>query len=431
MTQEYLLPSPPAPAIREAMAKAVQRKDKGLEVFDFSSGNIGNLMVSQPVFSRMEVEVSDSVLPDLRAVVEGLRDGIVASYHPMPKGVAYSPTGGTNPIRALVARYFRELHGVPVGDEDTNHVIVTAGGQQAMTAALRSIKPGTRVLIPQWEYGPASGIIRSHGCEEVRVRMTDELAIDMDDFRSKATPNSVCYVSMPNNPTGFMSVEQLRDITVTMASHGGGVVWDAPYLLTLLRLEEGKARFDPTLLQETLNDLRELGEEFHPHMCILSSLSKSCLIAGLRFGFAYGSTQWVDNMEAIVGRENLSSPTPSFIAGTEVLRRFLDQPKSYEWVCRVLADRLTLLVEEMSDHLLLPGNGLFGALYVLVKTGDQPCKPFADRLIEESGIVTVPCNQFYGGEAHAVRLSLVSVPWSEGEEGWRASVAALKSAMSQ
>jgi len=82
----------------------------------------------------------------------------------------------------------------------------------------------------------------------------------------------------------------------------------------------------------------------------------------------------------------------------------------------------------MGEHLLLPGNGLFGALYVLVKTGDQPCKPFADRLIEQNGIVTVACNQFYGGEAHAVRLSLVSVPWTEKEEGWIASVKALKSA---
>jgi len=429
MNQEYLLPSPPAPAIREAMAKAVQRKEKGLDVYDFSSGNIGNLMVSQEVFSAMDVTVADSVIPELRPVVEGLRDGILASYYPTPKGVAYSPTGGTNPIRALVARYFRELHGIPIGDEDTDKVIVTAGGQQAMTAALRSIKPGTRVLIPQWEYGPASGIIRAHGCEEVRVAMTKELAIDMDDFRSKVVPNSVCYVSMPNNPTGYMSVEQLRDIVKIMSDSGGAVVWDAPYLLTLVRLEGSTATFDPKLLQETLNDLREIGEEFHPNLCVLSSLSKSCLIAGLRYGFAYGSKQWVDNMEAIVGRENLSSPTPSFIAGTEVLRRFLDQPKSYEWVCRVLANRLSILVKEMGDYLILPKNGLFGALYVLVNTGDQPCKPFADKLIADSGIVTVPCNQFYGGEAHAIRLSLVSVPWTEGEEGWIASVQALKAAM--
>ncbi len=429
MTQEYLLPSPPAPAIREAMAKAVQRKERGLDVFDFSSGNIGNLMVSQEVLSRMDVEVSASVLPDLRAVVEGLRDGLVASYYPKPKAVAYSPTGGTDSIRALVARYFRELHGIPVDDAATDRVIVTAGGQQAMTAALRSIKPGTRVLVPQWEYGPASGVIRAHGLEEVRLAMKDDLSIDMDDFRSKVTRASVCYVSMPNNPTGYMSAEQLRDMTRVMADNGGAIVWDAPYLFTLLRLDSGHASFDARMLHDTLNQLRELGEEYHPHMCVLSSLSKSCLIAGLRFGFAYGSTQWVDNMEAIIGRENLSSPTPSFIAGTEVLRRFLDQPRSYEWVCRVLANRLNILIEEMGEHLLLPGNGLFGALYVLVRTGNEPCKPFADALIEKAGIVTVPCNQFYGGEAHAVRLSLVSVPWSEDEEGWLTSVRALKSAL--
>jgi aspartate/methionine/tyrosine aminotransferase len=430
MIQEYLLPSPPAPAIREAMAKAVQRKDKGLDVFDFSSGNIGNLMAAQPVFSRMEMDVSEDVPADLKAIVLGLRDGIVNAYYPTPRGVAYSPTGGTDQIRALVARYYRELHGVPVSDSDTGKVIVTAGGQQAMTAALRSIKPGTRVLIPQWEYGPASGIIRSHGCEEVRVRMTDALDIDLEDFRTKATKGSVCYVSMPNNPTGLMSVEQLTGMVKTMVENEGALVWDAPYLLTLVKLEGKQASFDARLLNDTLNELRTLGEEYYEHMCILSSLSKSCLIAGLRFGFAYGSTRWVDNMEAIVGRENLSSPTPSFIAGAEVLRRFLDEPKSYEWVCRVLANRLTILIERMGDHLLLPQNGLFGALYALVKTGENACKEFADSLIEKSGIVTVPCNQFYGGEAGAVRLSLVSVPWTEGEEGWIASVEALKAAMS-
>jgi len=429
MAQEYLLPSPPAPAIREAMAKAVQRKDKGLEVFDFSSGNIGNLMVSQPVFSRMELDVSDDVPANLKAIVQGLRDGIVNAYYPMPRGVAYSPTGGTDHIRSLVARYYRELHGIPLSDNDTEKVIVTAGGQQAMTAALRSIKPGTRVLIPQWEYGPASGIIRAHGCEEVRVRMTEDLDIDLDDFRSKATRNSVCYVSMPNNPTGLMSVDQLTAMVKIMVENEGAVVWDAPYLLTLLRLDGNRATFDAALLSETLNRLRELGKEYYPHMCILSSLSKSCLIAGLRFGFAYGSKQWVDNMEAIVGRENLSSPTPSFIAGTEVLSRFLDEPKSHEWVCRVLANRLTILIDRLGDHLMLPKNGLFGALYVLVKSSGQPCKSFADQLIEKSGIVTVPCNQFYGGEAGAVRLSLVSVPWSEDEAGWIASVEALKAAI--
>jgi len=431
MRQEYLLPSPPPPAIREAMAKAVERKERGLEVFDFSSGNIGNLLVSQTIFGKFELTVNDSVPAELKGIVEGLREGVVGSYYPYPKGLAYSPTGGTQPIRKLVAQYFREVHGVPVSDADTNKVIVTAGGQQAMASALRSIKPGTRLLVPRWEYAPASGTVKFHNLSEVRVEMNEDLSLNIDDLKKKVTENSVFYLSMPNNPCGYLSPEDLRVVAEVLSANGGGVVWDAPYLFTILRLTSTDARFDKELLQGKLNEFKEIVVKHHEHMCILSSLSKTCLIAGLRFGFAFASKQWIDNMEAIIGRENLSSPTASFIAGKEILQRFLQQPTSYEWVCRVLAGRLTVLMEQIGERLMLPGNGMFGALYVPVLTGQSGSKAFADKLIEDFGIVTVPGDQFYGGPANAVRLSLVSVPWSEGEEAWIASVKALKAALAK
>ncbi len=163
-------------------------------------------------------------------------------------------------------------------------------------------------------------------------------------------------------------------------------------------------------------------------MCILSSLSKTCLIAGLRFGFATASEQWMENMNAIVGRENLSSPTPSFIIGAEILRRFLENPISHEWLCRVLANRLTILMEEIPDFLMLPRNQMFGALYVILRTNEKGAK-FADKLIKKQGIVTVAGNQFYGDSVNAVRLSLVSVPWSKGDKEWVQSVRILKKAL--
>jgi len=300
-----------------------------------------------------------------------------------------------------------------------------------MASALRSIKPGTRLLMPRWEYAPASGTVKFHNLSEVRVDMNADLSLNVDDLKKKVTENSVFYLSMPNNPCGFLSPEDLRVVTEVLSANGGGVVWDAPYLFTILRLTSKGARFDKELLQQKLNEFKEITAKYHEHMCILSSLSKTCLIAGLRFGFAVASKQWIDNMEAIIGRENLSSPTASFIAGTEILQRFLQQPVSYEWVCRVLAGRLTVLMEEIGERLMLPGNGVFGALYVPVLTGQSSSKAFADELIEDFGIVTVPGDQFYGGPANAVRLSLVSVPWTEGEEAWIASVKAFKAALAK
>ncbi|MBE9513528.1 MAG: pyridoxal phosphate-dependent aminotransferase [Chloroflexi bacterium] len=431
MKQEYLFPSPAPPAIREAMAKAVERKEQGLEVFDFSSGNIGNLLASQSIFDKFELSTAKSAPVQLRGMIDALGRGIINSYYPHPRGLAYSPTGGTEAIRRLVAQYFREIHGIPISDVDTNRVIVTAGGQQAMTSALRSIRPGTRVLLPRWEYAPVSGILKYHNLDEVRVDVNEDLSINIGDLKKKVGQSSVFYLSMPNNPTGYLSPEDLRAVAEVLSANNGGVIWDAPYLFTILRLTPGGVKFDKEFLQEKVSEFKETAREYHESMCILSSLSKSCLIAGLRYGFAVASRQWIDNMEAIIGRENLSSPTPSFIAGTEILKGFLQQPASYEWVCDVLAGRLTILIQEIGKHLMLPGNGMFGALYVPVLTGQTVSKIFAEQLLSEYGIVTVPGEQFFGGTANAVRLSLVSVPWTEGEETWIASVKALKAALAK
>lgn len=428
MKQGFLSPSPPPPAIREAMAKAVERTRRGLPVFDFSSGNVGNLALNQTLFSRFELEANKDLPAELRVLAEGLKEGITGSYHPRPKGLAYSPTGGTEPIKELVIRYFREVHGVPLSDADTRRVIVTAGGQQAMTASLRSLRPGVNVLLSRWEYAPVPGVLRDHNLGEVRFEVNEDLSMNMKDLEEKADKGSVLYISMPNNPTGYFSPRDLEAAAEILSANAGGVIWDASYLFTILKITKNRAEFDEAFLKEKLKELRRIAEKYYRHICILSSLSKTCLIAGLRFGFATASEHWIENMNAIIGRENLSSPTSSFIVGAAVLRRFLETPASHKWLCRVLANRLTILMEEIPEHLMLPGNGMFGALYVLVRTSQEAAK-VADKLIKEHGIVTVPGDQFYGGPVNAVRLSLVSVPWSEGEEEWIQSVKALKKAL--
>ena len=51
LKREYLSPPPPPPAIRDAMAETVERKVRGLPTFDFSSGNVGNLLLKDIVKS--------------------------------------------------------------------------------------------------------------------------------------------------------------------------------------------------------------------------------------------------------------------------------------------------------------------------------------------------------------------------------------------
>jgi aspartate/methionine/tyrosine aminotransferase len=424
---EYLCPFPPLPAIREAMIKAVQLKEKNVRVFDFSSGSVGNLLLTLPIFKEIRIELNNELPASVRIIANGIKSGMKDSFLPSPRALSYSPTTGTPEQKRHVIKYMKYVHGVPLADKDTDRVACTAGGQQAMAASLRAIRPDTNIFMLQWDYSPIPGIVRSNGCKLSRIKMHDDLSLDVNDLKKKVTDRSVFYVSMPNNPTGYISIHDFKAIIEVTRMNGGGIIWDAPYLFTIFELtpkrSPAKARFNKKAAENLRKKFKEVVEKNYDDMCILSSLSKTCLIAGLRFGFATANKQWIANMEAIIGRENLSAPTLSFITGAHMLQMFLENPITHEWMCEILANRITVLLEE-GIPLLLPKNGLYGALYALVKTPIEGTK-FADELLNK-GMVTVSGTSFYGKPVNAVRLSLVAIPWVEGDEKWIESVRALK-----
>jgi len=410
------------------MAKASQREEKGLPVVDFSSGNVGKIIVNERLFSKFEIEVDEKLSGSLRMIGEALRTGLLNAFYNKLTGLSYSPTGGIDAIRLLALKYFREFHGAPLSDKDLDRIIVTAGGQQALAASLRALRPRAVVYIPKWEYSPASETIRDNGCHEIRVPLREDLSIQLDYLREKIKPNSVFYLSMPNNPTGYTSPKDLADISDLMAEQEGGIVWDAPYLFTILRLTRSKALYDKAFQKEIVESFKDTVKKHYDRMCILSSTSKTFLMAGLRCGFATAPERWIELMNATIGRENLSSPTHSFLIGMEALRLFLENPTIHDWLCEVLARRLTTLIEE-GVPMLLPGNGVFGALYALVKTGGLDSIEFSNKLVDKFGIVTVPGNSFYGESVDSVRISLVATPWSQGDRLWNENVRALKKAL--
>lgn len=426
--QKFLLPSPIQPPIRDAIAKASEREEKGLPTIDFSSGNVGKLPFYQEFFTKMDIEVNENLPEGLRFVAEAVKLGIKDSFYPNPRALAYSPTGGTDRVKKQVINYFKEVHGVPLAENDTANVIATAGGQQAMAAALRAINADTNIFLSQWDYAAIPGIIKDINCNEVRVEVNDDLSINKADFEEKITDESVFYISMPNNPTGYVSPQELEFVVKLITDSGGGVIWDAPYIFTILKLTPTKAEFNKEFLREKIEDFKKISSKYYEDMCILSSISKTCLMAGIRFGFATASTHWISLMNAILGRENLSSPTASFITGNHALRMFLQNPISHEWVCNILAERLTLLIEE-DLPLILPKNGVFGGLYALVKTNGVDGTKFANNFIDKYGIVTVTGNPFFGGPINAIRLSIVATPWTEGDKEWIKNVNALKKAL--
>lgn len=420
MTKKYLKPTPEPPAIRDAMAKASEREEKGLPVYDFSSGNIGRLLMAYNLFSDFSIEAGNIPKPMMK-IANAISEGFKKAFIHSPQGLSYSPTGGTEAQKIRVIRYYIKVHGVPLEIEDTDRVIITAGGQQAMATALRSVATNSKIIAPRWEYAPVTGIASDARWKFEKLPPIEGLGFSLEDLEKSAEKGAVFYTSMPNNPSGYVSSKKLESAIEIMEVHEGAVIWDAPYLFTMFELINGKATFNSDFLREELDRFNVIAAKHYKNMCILSSISKTCLAAGLRFGFATAPKEWIQNMNAIIGRENLSSPTASFIIGDKILTAFLEENvRAHEWVSRILADRVNYLLER-EIPLILPENGKFGALYVLMKTR-EPGSTFASRLIEEDGIVSVTAEPFYGDSVNAIRLSLVSVPYTENDQLWKENV---------
>ena len=416
------------PAIREAMAKVTQREETGLPVIDFSSGNAGKIIIKEHLFTKFQIEINESLEKPLKMIGEALKKGLLRAFYSELAGLSYSTAGGTDAVRLLALKYFRKFHGIPLSDEDLDRVLVTAGGQQVLTASLRSIKPGTSIYMPRWEYSPVPEIIKDNDCKEVRIPINNDLSLQLDYLIDKVENKSVFYLSMPNNPTGYTSPRDLSEVMKIMKERDGGLIWDAPYLFTILKLTPSKAVYDKKYQKEIINEFKKNFKVKNDYVCVLSSLSKTCLMTGLRFGHATASSRWIKSMNAIISRENISSPTASFLIGAEALKLFLNEPLTHEWLCEVVANRLTILIEE-NIPLILPGNGVYGAFYALIKTKDIDGSKFSSELIDKFGVVTIPGNSFYGDEIDVVRISLVSTPWSDRDQMWAENVKVLKRAL--
>lgn len=421
---EYLRDPSKPPAIKNAMAQASERKEQGLPVANFASGNVGQLPLNMN-FMDIDIKTREELPSELRSLSKAIKRGIQKAFE-TPKGLPYSPTGGKEGQKKLALEYFSRFHAV--SHNDLERIVVTAGGQRAMTAALRSIKPETTVFLSQWEYAPVPSILKNNRCKPVRIKVGEDLRPKIEDLKKKVTKHAVFYLSMPNNPSGFVSPDHLQQIVEIMVDNEGAVIWDAPYLFTILRLTKNGAEFNADLLDEQLDEFKEILDESPRKICLLSSISKTCLAAGLRFGFATGTKTWIANMDNILGREDLSSPTASFIIAQEILKAFLKKPETHKWLGKILARRLSYLLEK-NLPVKLPDNNLFGGLYALMSTGKMDGKKFIKKASKKHGIIPIPGRAFYGKPVNAIRLSLVSVPWTKGDPQWKENVESLQGAI--
>lgn len=298
----------------------------------------------------------------------------------------YPVTFGEPELREAISQKvlsYNRIHSDPVTD-----ITVTCGATEAMIATLKAlINPGDEIIVfePFYEnYGP-DGILSGATPRYVTLYppnweyLSEELAAAFNE-KTKAI-----VINTPNNPTGkVFSVAELREIADLC------IKWDC-YAVT------------DEIYEHILYDgAKHISLATMPGMAertvTINSISKSYSVTGWRVGWAIATAPITQRIRKVHDFLTVGAPNPFQHAAVTALA---SPPEYYDELRAHYAEAREFLVDTLQDvgfKTSIPN----GAYYILADISDlaktlntDDDVSFARRLIELTGVATVPGSSFY------------------------------------
>ncbi len=309
---------------------------------------------------------------------QNIRD---AATEALNKGYThYCNSQGLVPVRVEIAKEMERTRGVPV---DPQRVIVTPGAKPIMFyTMLALLDRGDEAIYPDPLYPIYESMINFSGAKAVPVRLHEELdfRFDINELKSKVTPRTkLIILNSPHNPTGgVLEEEDVRAIAEIAQEHNITVLSDEVYEHIIYEGKHHSITSLPGMLDRTI---------------LLNGFSKTYAMTGWRLGYAVMPQELVEPVVRLI--TNSVSCTAPFIqyAGIEALTGPQDSvPK----MVNEFKKRRDLIVDGLNQ---IPGISCRrpkGAFYVFpnIKKLGVDCNRFADYLLDEGGVATLPGTHF-------------------------------------
>jgi len=297
----------------------------------------------------------------------------------------YCNSQGIVPLRVEIAKEMERTRGVPVNPE---RVIVTPGAKPIMFySILALLDKGDEAIYPNPLYPIYESMINFTGAKAVPVPLREELdfRFDIDELRSKVTSRTkLIILNSPHNPTGgVLEEDDICSIAEIAQKYNIIVLSDEIYEHIIYEGKPFSIASLPGMLDRTI---------------LLNGFSKTYAMTGWRLGYAVMPPELLEPVVRLI--TNSVSCTAPFIqyAGIEALTGPQDSvPK----MVNEFRKRRDLIVDGLNR---IPGISCRrpkGAFYVFpnVKKLGVDCNRFADYLLNEAGVATLPGTHFgkYGG----------------------------------
>ncbi|MEV6780438.1 PLP-dependent aminotransferase family protein [Streptomyces syringium] len=215
------------------------------------------------------------------------------------------PVEGVGELRAWFAR---QISG-PAGTVNASDVLITAGGQSALTAALRALAPpGAPVLVESPTYPGMLAAARASGLRPVPVP-ADERGVRTDLLAEAfAASGARVFVCQPlfQNPTGAVLADERRGAVLRVAREAGAFVIEDDFARRLAH--EDAPPLPPTLAADDPDGIVV-------HVCSLTKATS----ASLRVGALAARGPVLDRLRAIQVVDSFFVPRPVQEAALELV----------------------------------------------------------------------------------------------------------------
>ncbi|MCS6948730.1 MAG: methionine aminotransferase [Steroidobacteraceae bacterium] len=322
--------------------------------------------------------------PELAAAVTG---AIAAGCN------QYAPMEGVLELRAAVAAKLRQSQGIDVDPE--TEITITCGGTEGLFSATQALLgPGDNAIVFDPAYDAYEPAIRLAGAECRRIPLAAPVfAIDWERVHDASDARTrLLVLNNPHNPAcavhGRADLEELqrwlerRDAYVLADEVYEHVVFDGATHCSVLAL--------PALRERSL---------------AVYSFGKTLHVTGWRVGYCVGARPLMQEFRKVHQFNTFSIAHPLQAAIAHYLRAM---PASWQELGRFFQHKRDLLRAALADtEFVLPAaRGTYFQLLDFSAYSGGDDIGFADRLIREASLATIPLSPFYRREAPRQYLRL-------------------------
>ena len=311
---------------------------------------------------------TDPVLIDL--VTKAMHDG----YN------QYAPLAGDLRLRENISAMINHLHGKTYDPQ--NEITITAGASEALYASITAfINPGDEVIILKPAYDTYEPTIRLQGGIPVLIQLqAPYTSIDWDEVRSKISSKTrMLIINNPHNPSG------------NVFSHED-----------LSKLEELLAGTNILLLSDEVYEHIVFDDRKHLSVAAYDKLAQQSIITA-SFGKTFHTTGWKvgyclapDNLMREIHKVHQNVIFCVSHPLQKALATYLEEPKRYLGLSKFYEQKRDLFLKgiEGSRFTYKPAMGTYFQMLDYSAISQENARLYAERLIKENGIASIPVSVF-------------------------------------